>query len=73
MITKKIIETFESFFFDSKEAYINTLKESLDEEIRRNKESSDYIFKLISILEEKNAELAYLKGILHNVPWYYEK
>ena len=52
---------------------INTLKESLDEEIRRNKESSDYIFKLISILEEKNAELAYLKGILHNVPWYYKK
>ena len=73
MTTKKIIETFKSFFFDSKEAYINTLKESLDEEIRRNKESSDYIFKLISILEEKNAELAYLKGILHNVPWYYKK
>ena len=48
MITKKIIETFKSFFFDSKEAYINTLKESLDEEIRRNKESSDYIFKLMT-------------------------
>lgn len=73
MIAKKIIEIFKSFFFDSKEAYINTLKKSLDEEIRRNKESSDYIFKLISILEEKNAELAYLKDILHNVPWYYRK